>query len=1186
MKDRINQLAKGIFEYEKPAITLSENQITVSVAAGEVYQGSFMISNEKKRRMKGLLVSDCPFLSFEEDEFFAEEATIHYTFDAGYMNAGDAVKSVIQVISDCGECGIAFTANIEVPSCNTSAGKIKDLFHFANYAKEDTEEAVKLFRSPFFESTFLYRDSKNISIYRGLKKSMSGNLAMEEFLVAVHKKLPIHIKADKTSVYYEKCRDTFMDTVVLAKDNWGFMELHIHADADFIIPDHKILWTDQFMGNVYRLQYVIDSSKLCNGKNYGKLVIASPAQTIEVSIVAEAEDYDRKAAANRIAVQEYIVRLTDLYIDFRMNRIAHETYVDDMESLLYKMDGILSHTMIELYRLHLAIVDNRETAVREYLDVFEGKADRLREAKPLEYLAGLYLKALYTKEEADIKDAISRIQYHYGHGYHQWQVLWLLFYLDEKYENPQKKLTEIYAQIAKGCHSPVLYYEAYVLYCEDALLLHELNAQTILVMNWAIKKEAVSEELALQYAYLASRERNFLPLVYFGLTKLYEQYEKDDILSAICSMLIRGQRNHARYYRWFARGVEKNLRIVDLYEYYMYTFPEESEDEIAHKVLLYFVHDNHLPVDKKAFLFAWLIRHRGEHPQEYKEYRKSMEQFMAEQLEAGNISRNLAVVYEELITRGMIDKKTAMLLPNVMFRYEIACDNPNITGVYVVQRECRGEVFTPLVNGKAIIEMVTDNAEVFLCDRQENRYCETIPYTVNKLLHLDEYAPACYEYNKDDKRLLLYLYQRIEQLHKSGNDTVMIRKRVLELPDLSSHDRKKCFATMVQYYFDNFEGERLEELLLKMDWNHVNYTERAKMIEYCIIRNLYEKAFEGVNLFGYEGIARKRLLQMAEVLITENGENKKDDRMLRLCHYVFTSGKFNETILRYLIQHYNGTARELFALWRVADGFELDTKEIEERLLAQMLFADSYVPGSHHVFVSYYRGGTNRKLICAYLAYSAHRYLVRDIQVHDDVFGIMRCEGLRESNKVCILALLKYYSEKEDLNEEEARFCDYHLQKMTDEKAVFSFFKKYGGKVTIPYALRDKFIVEYICNPNHPVTIHYRIERPDTSQEFTAEPMENRFEGIHVREFVLFHGETLQYYITEQTESGQEITESISAKPEDDIAESEENRYHVLNTMIIARQMRDEKTLIDMMEEYAKDEGLRRMAFKPLGERE
>ena len=778
-----------------------------------------------------------------------------------------------------------------MPSCNTAAGKIKDLFHFANYAKEDTENAIKLFRSPFFENTFLYRDSKNISLYRGLKKSMSGSLAMEEFLVAVHKKLPIHIKADKTAFVYHDCKENFMDTVAITKDNWGFMELHISSNHPCVIPENKIIWTDQFMGNLYELNFVLDCSKMMKGRNFATITVQTPAQVLEITVEAELAEHDVAQVQNKIAVQAHLVRLTQLYLDFRMGRIAHDTYVDEMESLLYKLDGIISHHKIELCRLHMSIIDNRESAVREYLDGIAKKMERYEKEEPLLYAAALYLKALYTKEEADIKDAVQKIRYLYEHGNREWQMLWFLLYLDGETVKPQRRLAQIYEQIENGCHSPILYYEAFLLYNEDDMLLQELQEQSILVMNWVIKQGLADREQAVRYAYLAGRLRSFSPLVYLGLTQLYEQFEDDEILSAICSMLIRGHRNHSRYHGWFALGVEKNLRIVELYEYYMYTFSHSTQEDIPHKVLMYFVHDNHLPAGKKALLFAWLIAHKEELPDTYHEYYRSMQQFMMEQLEEGNVSYDMAILYEDMISREMIDKKIATLLPKVMFCYEISCSNPNVVGVCVIHRECKGEVYTPLENGHAIIEMVTENAEVFLCDRQENRYIETIPYTLSKLVHLDEYVAACYDYNRDDKRLLLYLYQRIEQMHKSGNDTVMIRKRVLELPDLSSHDQKKCFATMVQYYFDNFEGERLEQLLLQIQWDNINYVERTKMIEYCIIRNLYEKAFEGVKMFGYEGVSRKRLLQMASMMITTKGLDEVNEDLLKLCYYVFTAGK-------------------------------------------------------------------------------------------------------------------------------------------------------------------------------------------------------------------------------------------------------------------------------------------------------
>ena len=1184
MKDKINDLAKGIFEYEKPALEFSEEQIRISVAAGEQYQGSFTISDGNKRKIKGFLVTDCGFLNFSEDTFYADSVNIAYSFDASSMSAGEAVKTVVEVITDCGEYSIPFIANIEVPSCQTALGTIKDLFHFANFAREEPEEAVKLFQSDFFENTFLYRDSKNISIYRGLHKSKSKRLAMEEFLVAVHKKLPVHIRADKTSYSYLDCSESFMEEIILTKDNWGYMEFDVHSDADFLCPDYAHIHTDQFNGNNFRLRFVVRPEYMLPGKNYGRICISSPIQTMEIEVVAEHLEHNTKEVSEKLQVQECIANLVQYYLDFRMEHLALDSYQDKIETLLYHLDGVISHNTVLLYRFHLAIMDNRESTVKEYLDIFERKGDELRRKSPVEYCASLYLRALYTKDSGDIHNAVKEIRYHFEHGSYSWQVFWFLLYLDEVYENPHRRLKDIYKIIADGCHSPVIYFEAYQIYKQDVLMLQELNEQSIAVMNFVIRRDLADKELALQYAYLATRLRGFHPLVYYGMTTLYEQYPDEQILSAICSMLIRGHKNQPGYHKWYVLGVEHNLRIVDLYEYYMYTFPEDSDEKIARKVLLYFVHDNHLPVEKKAFLFAYLIRHKEEYPQEFAEYYKSMRQFMEEQLEAGNVSRNMAYIYEECITSEDIDKKMASLLPQVMFRYEIVCDNPEITGVYVVQREKEGEIYTPITEHKAIVEIITDNAEVFLSDKKGNRYCETIPYTLSRLAHMDKFANDCYEQNKDDERLLLFLYHRIEQLHKSGNETLMIRKRILELPGLSRHERRKCFSTMVQYYFDNFEGERLEELLKRMDWNLVMPNERGKIIEYCIIRNLYYRAFEGINLFGYEGVPRKRLLQLASFLIQDMGEDVYDIRLVRLCDYIFKAGKFDENILNYLIRHYQGTARELFALWRVAEGFELDKKELEERLIAQMLFADSYIAGSHKVFVSFYQGGSNKKIVRAYLAYSAYRYLIRDIQLHQDVFEIMRLESLRENNRVCILALLKYYSEKRTLKEEEESFCDYYLQKMTDEKSVFGFFKKFGGKVTLPYSLRDKYLIEYTCNPAHVVTIHYRIEKPGGSEEFISETMENRFEGIHVKEFLLFHGETLQYYITEQTEKGQEITESISVTVQGEIAEDvkEESRYHILNAMIISRQMRDEKTLIDTMEEYAKDEGVRRGAFKPL----
>ena len=61
----------------------------------------------------------------------------------------------------------------------------------------------------------------------------------------------------------------------------------------------------------------------------------------------------------------------------------------------------------------------------------------------------------------------------------------------------------------------------------------------------------------------------------------------------------------------------------------------------------------------------------------------------------------------------------------------------------------------------------------------------------------------------------------------------------------------------------------------------------------------------------------------------------------------------------------------------------------------------------------------------------------------------------------------------------------------------------------------DKQFVEVQYPAGARVTIHYRLIRDnDTDESFKSEPMKNMYQGIFVKEFLLFYGETLEYYLT------------------------------------------------------------------------
>ena len=88
-------------------------------------------------------------------------------------------------------------------------------------------------------------------------------------------------------------------------------------------------------------------------------------------------------------------------------------------------------------------------------------------------------------------------------------------------------------------------------------------------------------------------------------------------------------------------------------------------------------------------------------------------------------------------------------------------------------------------------------------------------------------------------------------------------RRVYELDIVSAYQKRKIFSAMLRYYFDNFEGDLLDEALKTIDWNEVSPGDRKQYIEYCTVRHCYDKAMEGIMLFGYQNIEPKRLLQIS-----------------------------------------------------------------------------------------------------------------------------------------------------------------------------------------------------------------------------------------------------------------------------------------------------------------------------------
>jgi hypothetical protein len=204
----MKQLARGKFEYAKPELVLSEDEIALTVMEGEDYEGSFTIENPQGIKLRGIVYATHPRMEVLTPQFEGEQVRIRYQFKSFGLNEGLTEKGDFVIICNQRKISLSFCASISKRYAQSSIGTIKNLYDFSCLAKADWEEAYQLFYSKNFSSLIKQNEVKESMIYRGIITAKPCNQNMEEFLIGIRKKEKVSFKVDKDSYKLSGVTDT------------------------------------------------------------------------------------------------------------------------------------------------------------------------------------------------------------------------------------------------------------------------------------------------------------------------------------------------------------------------------------------------------------------------------------------------------------------------------------------------------------------------------------------------------------------------------------------------------------------------------------------------------------------------------------------------------------------------------------------------------------------------------------------------------------------------------------------------------------------------------------------------------------------------------------------------------------------------------------------------------------------
>ena len=1180
MRKRIKQLARGKFEYAKPELILSEEEIAFTVIEGTDYEGSFTFENPKGIKLRGLVYSTHPRMEVLTPQFEGEQVRIRYQFHSYGLSEGLTEKGDFVIVCNQREISLSFCASISKKYVETSIGPIKNLYDFSCLAKADWNEAFQLFYNKNFSNVIKPNEVKESMIYRGIITAKPCNQNMEEFLIGIRKKEKISLKVDKKSFELFEVTDTIKETVEIKKDNWGFVEIIASTDSDFIrLPKSKIR-TEDFIGSTYQLDFFVEADKLHAGKNYARIQLSTVYETIDVDIIADARAEAAEVEDTGLQKKECLAGIMELYQAYRLKRIVTGVWANETISILDHLRALeLEEPMHRLMKAQCLII-NRQRQEAEWL-LEEFKREWIDRKAPV-WGYYLYIMTLMEREPSYVDKLTKEIEAIFHENPDSVMLFWVLTFLQEKYiGNNALKLKDIEYWVMKGCSSPYLYLEAYYLIWQDPYLLTKLDDFEIRVLRWAVRHRAITKDIAIQIFQIMETCKDFSPVLYQLLCAAYEANPKPEYVGVICGYLIKSQQYDPKYHHWYEKGIELELRITSLYEAYLLSMDERKIDQVPKIIQMYFQYDSGLPYKKMAVLYNNIIASKKSNPEVYQKYCRTMGRFAMEQILAGHMDDNLAVVYDDMLDLGVINQEISKALSYILFTHKVVVFDKRMVRAIIYQRQMKDPQIVPIVDNTAYFQLYSKEYVIVFEDEKGHRYSGSISYQLQNLMDAQKYLEKCMELTPLQLPYLIsYFDTRQNYLTFEKGDKEHF-KPLMFSEAVSAEYKAKLLPEILRFYQINAFDATVEEYLMKADYTKLDDSSRKFAIELCVDNHLFDFAYDKIMEYGIDQIGSAAKVALASYMI-EQTEYEEDEFLLNLSITAFRTKKYNDKMLQYLCMHFNGSTQEMLDIWFAAKNFDIDRFDISERILVQMMYADDMVLEGMPVFAYFYEAGGKDFITLAYISDCAHRYFVEKQKIDDDIFELIEARYIYnlELNDACKLALLKYYADLANVSERQLAIEDELLAEYTRRNMLFAFYKRLAPELVLKYHLYDKVFLEYRTNPHSHVVLHY--SRDEDGDTFLQEDMLDVYDGIFVKSFVMFFGEAIQYYISEEYGNEVEVTESNRIVNNDVYNKNDESRYNLLNQMLISNTLQEENELYQAMKQYAGFEEVTQKVFKLL----
>ncbi len=583
--------------------------------------------------------------------------------------------------------------------------------------------------------------------------------------------------------------------------------------------------------------------------------------------------------------------------------------------------------------------------------------------------------------------------------------------------------------------------------------------------------------------------------------------------------------------------------------------PEDYTGEIPQVVLRYFCYQCTLPYRKTAQVYSYIMHHRQQYPEIYRQALPAIRAFAMEELSHEHVTRELCYLYWHMLNNDVLTPENAPCAVRVMFsclvRAEADLCGTGALQLVVAYDQCSGEQKVMMQDGETVLPLYGSRVHLFFEDAAGNRWAAQQHGTVERLARYQDKISMLSAFDTGITGFDRFLAGGQGGSFRITSFNCERFRALAEAPDLRGDFRHQIRMALLRYYDESDTVRELSTFLNDITLEGLTAKERAEILAFMVIHGQCGKAIRWVLTCGATGIDPGILMRLDSALLGEDGMTLPDAgltpadeaKFVEIVHETYVAGKYDEKMLRCLLAGYEGLSVELDDLRTAAQRFGTDAAPVLPRMAAQLLYSGAILEDEEEFLQNYREAGAEDAPVTALMAQMAHYYFVDQVPIQKKTLqriGEFGIQG-RPLFDVCRMAYLR------DLSGRSGEF-------RTEELETAKLF------------LAD-LTAEGIFGAD--VVLHFSVDREDHSgtEVMQEQSMKEMYEGIYVSGFILFFGEQVRYFITDDAER-RNVVESGTFGQDTRIADTGSDRFSMINRIstLIAMDRMDEA--IQAMEEY------------------